>query len=106
MATTAMRHTDAHPVATMGRAIFMAASSWAWAPGRTGVMAMAGVHTVSAAVEEELMSEVEGTAAGHMQPTMHKPTARPPRVAPMPQQLMKPPMAGNLTGAKDTTSHC
>jgi hypothetical protein len=52
------------------------------------------------------MSEVEGTAAGHMQPTMHKPTARPPRVAPMPQQRMKPPMAGNLTGAKDTTSNC
>jgi len=60
-ATTAMRRTDARPVAIMGRVISMAASSWAWAHGRTGDTATAGVSIASAAEVEELTSKAVET---------------------------------------------
>src|ERR1700691_1299116 len=52
MATMTMRHTAAHQWAFMGRAIFMAASSWAWALGPTGAMVTAGAIIASAAAAE------------------------------------------------------
>ena len=48
-----MRLTAAHRWVSMGRGISITVSSWAWAHGRTGAMAMAGVIIASAAVGAE-----------------------------------------------------
>src|ERR1700679_3632602 len=52
MATMAMLHTPARPLVTMGRAISITASSWAWVHGRTGAMLTAGVAIASSVVAE------------------------------------------------------
>jgi hypothetical protein len=51
------------PVAFMGRAISITASSWAWDPGRTGATATAGANIASTAVAEEGTSPAVETAA-------------------------------------------
>src|ERR1700733_1790866 len=62
MAITTMRRTAAHPAAFMGRAISITGSSWAWAHGRTGVMATVGESIASAVAEEEDTSPAVETA--------------------------------------------
>ncbi|MGB7821332.1 MAG: hypothetical protein WCF73_01135, partial [Candidatus Sulfotelmatobacter sp.] len=62
-ATTTIHRTAAHPWAFMVRAISITASSWAWAHGRTGAMATAGVVIASAVEAEDATSPAVETAA-------------------------------------------
>jgi hypothetical protein len=58
-----MHRMAVRPVAFMGRAISITASSWVWAPGRIGGMAMAGVVIASAVVAAEGTSPAVETVA-------------------------------------------
>ncbi len=90
------------PWAFMGRAISITASSWAWAHGRTGAMAMAGVSIASTVGAEEptsppvetaadvlMLAIVESNHQRHAVSAVAAPTAVHPCVAPMPQQFME-----------------
>lgn len=58
-----IHRTAAHPWAFTARAISITASSWAWARGRIGAMATAGVIIGSAAEAEDATSPAVETAA-------------------------------------------
>src|SRR5580658_3635072 len=107
MAITTIHRTAARPAAFMDQAISITESSWVWAHGRTGAMAMVGVSiALTAPTVEDTSSPVE-TADALMPPIVDMaqfpgtPATRTP--APTPRPTPQPRMVAANTAAANIT---